>query len=150
RNLSGDPTQEYLADALTEALVHSLGQMQALSVVSTMSVMRFKGSDRPLSEIADQLKVDALIEGSIQRENGRLRIIVQLVHAISDKQVWTQDFERELTDIFTLQKDVARAIAGEIRIQLTPEEQTRIASPTFVNPDAYEAYLKGRYHLLKE
>src|SRR5262249_44921027 len=112
RNLSGDPTQEYLADALTEALIHSLGQMQTLRVVSTMSVMRFKGSDRPLSEIADQLKVDALIEGSIQREHSRLRIIVQLVHAMSDKQAWTQAFDRELTDIFTLQKDVARAIAG--------------------------------------
>jgi TolB-like protein/DNA-binding winged helix-turn-helix (wHTH) protein/Flp pilus assembly protein TadD len=150
RNLSGDPTQEYLADALTEALTHSLGQIQALSVVSTTSAVRFKGSDQPLPEIAKQLKVDAFIEGSIQRENNRLRIIVQLVHAMSDRQIWTQAFERELTDIFTLQKDVARAIAAEIRIRLTPEEQTRMASAASVNTEAYEAYLKGRYHLLKE
>src|SRR5262245_4775745 len=149
RNLSGDPTQEYLADALTEALIHSLGQLQSLSVVSTTSAVRFKGSDQPLSEIAKQLKVDALIEGSIQRENSRLRIIVELVHAMSDKQIWTQAFERELTDTFTLQKDVARAIAGEIRIRLTPEEQTRLTPAASVNPEAYDAYLKGRYHLMK-
>src|SRR5262249_23845349 len=118
-------------------------------VPSVTSVMRFRGSDRPLSEIADQLKVDAVLEGSVQRENSRLRIMVQLIHAMSDKQVWAETFERELIDVLTLQKDLSRAIAGEIRIRLTPEEHTRLASAARVNPEAHEAYLKGRYHLMK-
>jgi len=149
RNLSGDPAQEYLADAMTEALIHSLGQMGALRVPSVTSVMRFKGSDRPLSEIADQLNVDAFLEGSIQRKNSHLRIMVQLIHAMSDKQLWAETFERELIDVLTLQKDVARAIADDMRIRLTAEEQTRMASVTRVNPEAHEAYMMGRYHLMK-
>src|SRR5262249_40027198 len=149
RNLSGDPAQEYFADALTEALINSLGQMRTLSVIAPTSVMRFKGSDRPLSGIADQLKVDAVVEGSVQREKSRLRIMIQLVHAGSDKQVWARDFERQSMDVLTLQKDVAHAIADEIRIQISPEEQTRKASAARVNPGVHEAYLMGRYHLMK-
>src|SRR5262245_58515121 len=147
RNLSKDPAKEYLADALTEALIISLGQIQGLRVAPTTSVMRFKGSDQPLSEIADRLKVDAFLEGSLQIEKSRLKIMIQLVRGGSDTAVWTRDFERELTDILTLEKDVAHAIAGEIRIRLTPEEQTRMTSARSVNPEAYQAYLMGRYHL---
>lgn len=148
-NLSGDPTQEYFADGMTEALINSLGQVRALRVVSLTSVMRFKGSDRPLSEIANQLKVDAVLEGSVQRHKGRLRIMIQLVHARSDTPVWTGNFERELMDVLTLQKDVAHAIANEIRIRVTPEEQTRMASALKVDAEAHEAYVMGRYYLLK-
>jgi TolB-like protein/DNA-binding winged helix-turn-helix (wHTH) protein/cytochrome c-type biogenesis protein CcmH/NrfG len=149
RNLSNDPNQEYFADALTEELIHSLGQIGALRVPSVTSVMRFKGSDRPLSEIANQLKVDAVLESSVQREKSRLRIMTELIHSRSDTPVWTRAFEREFVDILTLQKDVARAIADEIRVRLTPEEQTRLASAARVNPEAHEAYLMGRYHLMK-
>jgi len=148
-NLSGDPTQEYFADGMTEALISSLAQIRALRVVSRTSAMTFKDSKKPLPEIAEDLKVDAVVETSVQRENGRVEITVQLIHAPTDTHLWARHYDRELVDILKLQSEVASAVADEIRIQLTGEERARLASATTVNPEAYEEYLIGRYHLWK-
>ena len=127
-NLSSDPAQEYFADGMTEALIGNLARIRALRVVSRTSVMRFKGSRTPLPEIARVLNVDAVIEGSVQRTGDRVRIALQLIHAPTDTHLWAREYERELTDILKLQSEVARAVAEEIRIQVTAEERARMAS----------------------
>src|SRR5262245_53082765 len=147
QNLSGDPAQEYFADGMTEALISNLTQIRALRVISRTSVMSFKGIQKPLPEIAQELKVDGVIEGSVQRENGRLKIMIQLIHGPTDAHLWARDYERELTDVLKLQGEVAHAIAQEIRVQVTPEEGARLASATSVNLAAHQEYLIGRYHL---
>ncbi len=146
-NLSGDPSQEYFADGMTEAIIGNLAQIRALRVVSRTSVMRFKGSRKPLPEIAQELNVDAVIAGSVQRASGRVKITAQLIHAATDAHLWARDYERDLADILKLQGEVARAVADEIRIQVTAEERARLASARSVNPQAQEAYLLGRFHL---
>ena len=148
-NLSDDPAQEYFADGMTEALISSLAQIRALRVISRTSVMGFKGSQKPLPEIARELKVDGVIEGSVQRENGRVKVMIQLIHGPTDTHLWARDYERELTDVLRLQGEMARAIGEEIRIQVTPEDQSRISSAADVNPAAHQAYLLGRYHFWK-
>ena len=152
QNLSGDPAQEYFADGITEALIGSLAQIRALRVISRTSVMGFKGTQKPLPplpEIARELKVDGVIEGSVQRENGRVKVMIQLIHGPTDTHLWARDYERALTDVLKLQGEMARAIADEIRTQVTPEERTRLASSATINPAAHEAYLLGRYHFWK-
>jgi TolB-like protein/DNA-binding winged helix-turn-helix (wHTH) protein/Tfp pilus assembly protein PilF len=152
QNLSGDPTQEYFADGMTEALISSLAQVRALRVISRTSVMNFKGTQKPLPslpEIARELKVDGVIEGSVQRDNGRVKVMIQLIHGPTDTHLWARDYERALTDVLKLQGEMARAIAEEVRIQVTPEDRARLASAATVNPAAHEAYLLGRYHLWK-
>ena len=114
-NLSGDPSQEYFADGMTEALIANLARIRALRVVSRTSVMRFKGATPPLPEIARMLNVDAVIEGSVQRTGDRVRVSLQLIHAPTDTHLWSREYERELTDVLTLQSDVARAVAEEDR-----------------------------------
>jgi TolB-like protein/DNA-binding winged helix-turn-helix (wHTH) protein/Tfp pilus assembly protein PilF len=146
-NLSGDPTQEYFADGMTEALIGNLARISALRVVSRTSVMRFKGTRTPLPEIAQALNVDAVIEGSVQRTGDRVRISTQLIHAPTDTHLWAREYERELTDILKLQSEVARAVADEIRIQVTADERARMASAGTVNPAAHQEYLLGQYHL---
>jgi TolB-like protein/Tfp pilus assembly protein PilF len=151
-NLSGDPMQEYFADGMTEALISSLAQIRALRVISRTSVMSFKGTQKPLPslpEIVRELKVDGVVEGAVQRENGRVKISIQLLHGPTDTHLWARNYERAATDVLKLQGEVAQAIADEIRIQVTPEERARIASAATVNPAAHEAYLLGRYHLWK-
>jgi TolB-like protein/DNA-binding winged helix-turn-helix (wHTH) protein/thioredoxin-like negative regulator of GroEL len=148
-NLSGDPTQEYFADGMTEALIGNLARIRALRVVSRTSVMRFKGARTAVPEIARALKVDALIEGSVQRTADRVRISVQLIHAPTDTHLWAREYERDLTDILKLQSEVARAVAEEIRIQVTADERARMASAGTVNPAAHQEYLLGQYHLWK-
>jgi TolB-like protein/Tfp pilus assembly protein PilF len=146
-NLSGDPAQEYFADGMTEAIIGNLAQIRALRVVSRTSVMRFKGSSKPLPEIAQELNnVDAVIVGSVQRVSGRVKISAQLIQAATDTHLWARDYEREVSDILKLQGEVARAVADEIRIQVTAEERARLTARS-VNPQAHEAYLLGRYHL---
>jgi len=147
QNLSGDPTHEYFADGMTEALISSLAQMRALKVISRTSVMRFKGSKKPLPDIAQELKVDAVIDGSVQRAGGRVKILIQLIHGPTDTHLWARDYEGDLSDVLKLQGEVARAVAQEIRIQVSPEERARLASATTVNPAAHQEYLIGRYHL---
>ena len=152
QNLSGDPAQEYFADGMTEALISSLAQIRALRVISRTSVMSFKGSQRPLPRlpgIAKALKVDGVVEGSVQRENGRVKLMIQLIHGPTDTHLWARDYERALTDVLKMQGEMARAIADEIRIQVRPEERARMSSAATVNPAAHEAYLLGRYHFWK-
>ncbi len=146
-NLSGDPAQEYFADGMTEALISNLSQVRALRVISRTSVMRFKGSRKPLAEIARELNVDAVIEGSVQREGGRVKITARLIRVVNDSPLRSFDYERELTDVLKLQSEVARAVADEIRIQVTAEERARLTTARSVKPEAYEAYLLGRHYL---
>jgi TolB-like protein/Tfp pilus assembly protein PilF len=146
-NLSGDPQQEYFADGMTEAIIGNLAKIRALRVVSRPSVMRFKGSRKSLPEIAQELNVDAVITGSVQRASGRVKISAQLIHAATDAHLWSDEYERELSDVLKLQSEVARVVADKIRVQVTAEERARLASARSVNPQAQEAYLLGRYHL---
>src|SRR5262249_47747492 len=135
-NLSGDPAQDYFADGMTEALLSDLAQVRALRVISRTSVMRFKGSRKPLSEIAQELKVDAVIEGSVQRAGGRVKISARLIQVANETLLRSFDYERELADVLKLQSEVARAVADEIRTQVTAEERARLASARRVNPEA--------------
>ena len=144
-NLSGDASQEYFADGMTEQLIATLGQISALRVISRTSVMGYKGARKPLPLIARELNVDAVIEGSIMRSGGRVRITAQLIDAALDKHLWAQSYDGDVRDTLGLQGRVARAIAEEIRINVQPKEQAALRNVKAVNPDAYEAYLKGRY-----
>jgi TolB-like protein/DNA-binding winged helix-turn-helix (wHTH) protein/Tfp pilus assembly protein PilF len=144
-NLSGDASQDYFADGMTEQLIATLGQISALRVISRTSVMGYKGARKPLPQIARELNVDAVIEGSIMRSGGRVRITAQLIEAIADRHLWAQSYDGDLRDTLALQSRVARAIADEIRVSVQPKEQAKLRNVTRVNPDAYEAYLRGRY-----
>ncbi|MEK6325095.1 MAG: protein kinase [Acidobacteriota bacterium] len=147
-DLSGDPSQEYFADGMTEALINNLTQISALSrVISRTSMMRYKGSPKSLPEIARELNVDAVIEGTVQRSGGRVRVTAKLIPAATDSPLWVREYERDLSDVLKLQSEVARAVADEIRIQVTPEERARLAAARNINPQAHEAYLLGRHHL---
>jgi TolB-like protein/Tfp pilus assembly protein PilF len=148
-NLSSDPAQEFFAVGMTDELIGSLAQIRALRVVSRTSAMSLKGSNKSLPAIARELNVDAVLEGSVQRADERVRIRVQLLHAPTDTHLWARDYERELRDVLKLQNEVARAVAEEIRIQITPEERARLASVAAVNPAAHEEYLLGRHLLWK-
>ena len=144
-NLSGDPEQDYFADGMTEALIMELGKISALRVISRQSVMQYKGTDKPLPDIAEELKVDAIVEGSALREGDRVRISAQLIRAVPEKHLWAQSYERNLTNVLALQREVTRAIAREIKVAVTPEEEIRLAGARPVKGEAYEAYLRGRY-----
>ena len=145
-NLSRDPEQDYFVDGMTEALITDLAQIGALRVISRTSAMRYKGSDKPLPEIARELNVDGLVEGSVLRAGDRVRITAQLIHAATDQHIWAKSYDRDLSDVLALQSEVARAIAEEVQAKLTPQESARLARPRRVNPAAHEAYLKGRYY----
>jgi TolB-like protein/DNA-binding winged helix-turn-helix (wHTH) protein/Flp pilus assembly protein TadD len=144
-NLSGDPAQEYFADGMTEALTTNLGKIGELRVISRTSVMRYKGTKKPLQQIAHELEVDALVEGTVARSGDRVRITANLVQASPEKHIWADSFERDIRNVLDLQDDVSRAIANGIQIKLTPQEQARLSNSHVVNPEAYEAYLEGRY-----
>ena len=144
-NLSGDPRQDYFADGMTESLISSLAQIRALKVISRTSAMRYKGTSKSLPEIARELNVDGIIEGSVQYADGRVRVTAQLIHAATDTHLWAREYDRNAADVLKLQSEVARAIADEIRIQLTPQEQSTLARTRSIDPAAYEAYLRGLY-----
>jgi len=144
-NLSGDPAQEFFADGMTEALTADLAQIAALRVISRATVMQYKGTKKPLPEIAQRLKTDVIVLGSVLRSGRRVRITAELVQASTDRLLWAETYERDVGDILDLQNEVARAIADEIQAKLTPHEQVRLARRRMVNADAYEAYLKGRF-----
>ncbi|HKW64827.1 MAG TPA: tetratricopeptide repeat protein [Candidatus Acidoferrum sp.] len=145
-NLSGDPEQEYFADGMTEELITDLAKIGALRVISRTSVMGYKAAHKPLPEIARELNVDAIIEGTVQRSGGRVRIAAQLIEARTDQHLWAESYERDLRDVLALQGEVASAIAGEIRVKLTPQENARMAGARPLNPEAHEAYLQGLYY----
>ena len=146
-NFSGDPAQEYFVDGMTDELITDLAKIGALRVISRTSVMRYKGTKKGLAEIARELNVDGIVEGSVMRSGQRVRITAQLLYGPTDKHLWADTYDRDLGDVLTLQSDVARAIAQQVRAQLTPQQQARLGAPHPVNPEAYDSYLKGRYYL---
>lgn len=148
-NLSRDPEQEYFADGMTEQLTTDLGQISALRVISRTSAMHYKGTNKKLPEIARELDVDAVVEGSVERVGDQVRITAQLVEAPTDRHLWARSYERDLRDVLRLQDDVAQAIAEEIRVKLTPQEQIHLANARPVNAQAHEADLRGYYELRK-
>jgi serine/threonine protein kinase/tetratricopeptide (TPR) repeat protein len=146
RNLSGDPEQEYFADGMTEALITDLAKVSSLKVIAPHSAMRFKGTDLPLAEVARELGVDAVVEGSALRAGDTVRIMAQLIDPRTEQALWAESYERALENVLVLQAEVARAIAGELQGALTPEETSRLAEARPVNPEAYDAYLKGSFY----
>jgi serine/threonine protein kinase/TolB-like protein len=145
-NLSGDPSQDYFADGMTDALTTDLSKISALRVISRTSAMLYKGTNKTLPEIAKELNVDGIVEGSVMRSGNRVRISAQLIRATTDQHVWADSYEHDLGDVLKLQGEVAQAIAQQVRVQLTPQQQARLGSARAVNPEAYEAYLKGRFY----
>jgi TolB-like protein/DNA-binding winged helix-turn-helix (wHTH) protein/Tfp pilus assembly protein PilF len=143
-NLSSDPEQEYLADAMTDALITSLGKARSLRVISRTSSMVYKKNRKPLPQIARELNVDAIVEGSVQRSGDRVRVTAKLVEA-SDRHLWSESFDRKFKDVLVLQSEVAQAITAEIQLKLAPAELIEIGTSRPVDPEAYELYLKGRY-----
>jgi TolB-like protein/class 3 adenylate cyclase/Tfp pilus assembly protein PilF len=142
-NLSGDPEQEYFADGMTEALIGDLAKLRSLSVISRTSVMRYKQSDKSLPQIARELDVDGVVEGTVMRAGDRVRITAQLIDARDDRHLWSDRYDRELSDVLALQSDVARTVADQVRIELNPEERAALTASRTVDPRAYEAYLRG-------
>jgi tetratricopeptide (TPR) repeat protein len=130
---------------MTEALITNLSKIRALKVISKTSAMRYKGSDMPLPEIARELNVDAVVEGSVLRAGSQVRITAQLIHAATDQHLWAENYQRDLRDILALQSEVARAIAREIEVAVTAEETGRLAGARPIDPEVYELYLRGRY-----
>jgi TolB-like protein/Tfp pilus assembly protein PilF len=145
-NLSNDPAQQYFADGMTEELINRLGRIRALRVISLTSAMTYKGAKKPLPQIAQELKIDSAVEGSVMHSGDRVRITVQLLDAKTDRHLWDDTYERDLRDILSLQSELASSIAREVQVKLTPQEKRRLASAHPVNPAAYEEYTNGRYH----
>jgi TolB-like protein/DNA-binding winged helix-turn-helix (wHTH) protein/Flp pilus assembly protein TadD len=144
-SLSNDASQDYFADGMTDELISDLGQISALRVISRTSVMAYKRARKPLPQIARELDVDAVVEGTVLRSGDQVRITAQLIEAATDKHLWSQSYEGQLRDTLALQNQVAQAIADQIRINLNSQERAALKSVRIVNPQAYESYLKGRY-----
>jgi TolB-like protein/Flp pilus assembly protein TadD len=143
QNLSGDPRQDYFADSMTEELIADLGEVSASRVISRTSTMTYKGTTKTLPQIARELGVDTVVEGSVLRQGNQVRITAQLIDARTDHHLWARSYVRDLNDVLTLQAEVARTIADQIRIAVTPEERARLARPRTVDPEAQELYLQG-------
>jgi eukaryotic-like serine/threonine-protein kinase len=149
-NISGDQSQDYFAEGMTETLIAGLAKVAALRVTSRTSVMQFKGSQKPLKEIARQLNVDAVVEGSVQRAGDKITVAVSLIDASTEEHLWTANYNRDLRDVFTVQNEVATAITQAIQIKLTPQEQSRLGRARPINPAAYDDFLRGRYYLNRQ
>ena len=146
-NLSGDGSEEYFADGITDALIANLSAVGALRVSSRPSVMQYKRTRKSLEEISRELNVDAVLTGSIIRSGGRVRITMQLAQAVTDRNVWANTYERDLSDVLELQKEVAKDIVSEVRVQLSPQEQMMFGNVGQVNPEAFDEYLRGQFYL---
>src|SRR5688500_13224158 len=144
-NLSGDPEQEYFADGMTDALIGDLAKIGGLQVISRTSSMHYKGTKKSLPEIAKEIKVDAVVEGTVQRSGDRVVIRAQLIHAATDRHLWVETYERPVRDVLDLQSEIAHSIAREVQIQMTPAEQARLTSRHPVRPKAFDQFLQGRY-----
>jgi serine/threonine protein kinase len=144
-NLSRDPDQEYFAEGMTDELITDLSKLPGLRVISRTSVMQYRGTQKPLPQIARELDVDAIIEGTVLRSGDRVRITAQLISLPNERHLWAETYERDLRDILSLQNAVSRSIAQQIRIQLSPQQQARLSASHAVVPEAHEAFLKGRY-----
>ncbi len=147
QNLSGDPSQEYFADGMTEELIGQLSKIHGLRVISRTSAMHFKNTQLSMPEIAKTLGVDAIVEGSVIREGNQIRVHTQLIRGATDEHIWAEEYQREYRSVLAIQDEVARSIAERIEISLTPPERASLASAHPVNPEAHEYYLKGRYYV---
>jgi len=148
-SLSADPEQDFLADSITEELTTDLGKISALRVISRTSVMQFKGTRKPLSEIGRGLGLDAVIEGTVTRSGNRVRITANLIQVSPERHLWAESYDGDVGDILALQGKLAQAIATAIRVKVKPEELIRLSGSRWVDPDAYRAYLKGQYFFAK-
>jgi TolB-like protein/DNA-binding winged helix-turn-helix (wHTH) protein/Tfp pilus assembly protein PilF len=146
-NLTGDSSQEYFADGMTDALITDLAKVKSLRVISRTSAMRYKNTHLPLAKIARELNVDGVVEGSVARSGNRVRINAQLIQVPNERNVWAESYERDLQDVLRLQDEIARTIAGQVKAQASPQAPSRFALARSVNPEAYEAYLKGHFFL---
>jgi TolB-like protein/DNA-binding winged helix-turn-helix (wHTH) protein/Flp pilus assembly protein TadD len=149
-NLSGDPSQDYFADAMTDELITNLAKVGALRVTSRTTVTLYKRTSKTMREIARELDVDAIVEGSVVRSGQRVRFTAQLIRASADQHLWAETYERDFGDALQLQSDVARAITEQVRAQLSPELKEQFSASSSVDPEAYESYLRGRYHIYNE
>ncbi len=149
-NLSGDPSEEFFADGMTDQLITDLAKVGSLRVISRTSVMQYKGTKKALPEIARELNVDAIVEGSVIRSGQRVRVTAQLLQAPTDRHLWAETYDRDLGDVLKLQGEVANAIAQQVRAQLTPQQQAQLRRADVVNPAAYDSYLKGRLYFTTE
>lgn len=147
KNLTGDPGQEYLADGMTDALIGRLSGIHNLRVISRTSVMRFKNPQKSVPEIAGMLHVDAIVEGSVMRDGNRIRVTAQLIRAATDEHFWSETYDRDLRDVFSLQSELAQAIADKVEVTVTGEEHERLADAHPVSPEVYESYSKGEFAL---
>lgn len=146
-NFSGDPAQDYFAEGMTETVISGLSKAGSLRVTSRTSVMQYKDSRKPLKQIAQELNVDAVIEGSVQRFGDNVRVVVRLIEADNEANLWSQEYNRDLRDVLTLQNEVAQAVTQAIKLKLTPQEQSHLAQRRRINPAAYDDFLRGRYYL---
>ena len=144
-NLGGDREQDYFVDGMTDAVIANLAQVRALRVVSRTSVVQYEKTDKLLPRIAEDLGVEAVVEGTVMRSGDRVRVTAQLIHAATDRHLWARTYERELRDVLALQAELAAAIAQAVEVKVQPEEQRRLSRPVAVDPEAYDAYLKGRF-----
>ena len=149
-NFSGDPGQDYFADGMTETLISGLAKVGSLRVTSRTSVVQFKGSQKPLKQIAKELNVDAVIEGSVQRFGDNILVGVRLIDAETEDLIWSKEYKSDLRDVLTMQNELAQAVTQAIRIKLTPQEQSRLAERRRINPAAYDDFLRGRYYLNRQ
>jgi TolB-like protein/DNA-binding winged helix-turn-helix (wHTH) protein/Flp pilus assembly protein TadD len=149
-NLSGDPSEEFFADGMTDQLITDLAQVGSLRVISRTSVLQYKETKKTLPEIARELNVDAIVEGSVTRSGQRVRVTAQLLRARTDQHLWAQSYDRDVGDVLKLQSEVADAIAQQIRAQMTPQQKAQLRAARVVNPAAYDAYLKGRLYFTAE
>ena len=147
KNLSGNPTDDYFADGMTDELITNLAKISALRVSSYTSVSKYKASSKPLPEVARELQVDAIVEGAVLRSGDQIRITAQLIYAPRDQHLWAEEYQRYMRDVLYLQREVARDIAQQVRVTLTPNEQSRLNTAGAVDPVAYESYLRGRSYL---
>lgn len=148
-NISGDASQEYFSDGITDALITDLAKIGSLKVISRTSSMQYKETKKTLPEIAHELNVDGIIEGTVQRSGERVRITANLIQAATDKHVWTRSYERDVRDVFTLEREVAGDIARQVQARLTTEQQAQFTQPQSANPKALDAYLRGNYYLTR-
>jgi len=148
-NISGDPSQEYFSDGITDALITDLAEVGSLKIISRTSSMQYKQTKKTLTEIAHDLNVDGIIEGTVQRSGERVRITANLIQAATDKHVWARSYERDVRDVFTLEREVAGDIAHQVHAELTAEKQPQGAQPRPANPQALDAYLRGNYYLTR-
>ncbi len=146
-NLSGDPQQDYFAEGMTESLITELSKISALKVISRTTAMHYKGTTKSLPEIAQELHVDGVVEGSVLRSGERVRITAQLIHAATDQHLWAESYDRDLRDVLAIHRDVASSIAAQVRVAVTARERERLQAARPVDPATQEEYLKGRYFL---